>query len=218
MSTPTKTETTRGFDVSRLRSLWNEYLPYWFMTPIVLVMLLITVFPGVYDLYLSLVEYDLSSPSTMGQFAGLSNFQEAFSSAGAVHSFTITIGFVAGALILETGIGFALAALVSGVKSDRMLAFYRVAFILPMAVAPVSLATIFRIMLNTEVGVLPFLIGAYTPFAAPNFLKGERVYVEIPDSDVHLFDAETGETIHQRQLDEEAEVALEERLQAADSD
>jgi len=48
--------------------------------------------------------------------------------------------------------------------------------------------------------------------------EGERVYVEIPDPDVHLFDAETGETIHQRQLDEEAEVALEERLQAADSD
>ncbi|WP_424000541.1 ABC transporter ATP-binding protein [Haloarcula salina] len=48
--------------------------------------------------------------------------------------------------------------------------------------------------------------------------EGEHVYVEIPDEDVHLFDAETGETIHQRQLDEEAEVALEERLHAVNSE
>ncbi|MBV0903629.1 ABC transporter ATP-binding protein [Haloarcula salina] len=48
--------------------------------------------------------------------------------------------------------------------------------------------------------------------------EGEHVYVEIPDEDVHLFDAETGETIHQRQLDEQAEVALEERLHAVNSE
>ncbi|RDI70146.1 carbohydrate ABC transporter permease [Halopelagius longus] len=171
MSTQTKTETQNGFTLTRVRELWNEYLPYWFMTPMVLVMLLITVFPGVYDLYLSFVQYDLASPDTMGAFAGLSNFQTAFAEAGAAHSFAITLAFVAGALTLETSIGFVLAALVTGVRSDRMRKFYRVAFILPMAVAPVSLATIFRIMLNTEVGVVPYLIATYTPFAAPNFLS-----------------------------------------------
>jgi multiple sugar transport system ATP-binding protein len=39
--------------------------------------------------------------------------------------------------------------------------------------------------------------------------EGQSVYVEIPDDDVHLFDAEDGETIHQRKLGEDAEVALE---------
>ncbi|MDS0223391.1 sn-glycerol-3-phosphate ABC transporter ATP-binding protein UgpC [Haloarcula sp. S1AR25-5A] len=43
--------------------------------------------------------------------------------------------------------------------------------------------------------------------------EGDTVYVEIPDANVHLFDAETGETIHQRQLGEKAETALEERMQ-----
>ena len=170
MSTPTKTETPQGFSVARLRELWNDYLPYWFMTPMVLVMLLITIFPGVYDLYLSLVKYQLTDPSSVGTFNGLGNYVTAFTSSGAVHSFKITFAFVAGALVMETVIGFVLAALVTGVKSDRMQSFYRVAFILPMAVAPVSLATIFRIMLNTEVGVVPYLIETVTPFAAPNFL------------------------------------------------
>ncbi|WP_226008146.1 ABC transporter ATP-binding protein [Natrinema salinisoli] len=43
--------------------------------------------------------------------------------------------------------------------------------------------------------------------------EGQHVYVEIPDQSIHLFDAAGGETIHQRQLDEGAEVALQERKQ-----
>ncbi|WP_226008144.1 carbohydrate ABC transporter permease [Natrinema salinisoli] len=171
MSTPTQTTKSDPSVLVRLRDLWNDYLPYWFMAPMVLVMLLITIFPGAYDLYLSLVEYKLSEPGTMGQFNGLDNFRTAFTSGGAVNSFTLTIIFVSGALALETVLGFLLAALVTGVKSERMKTFYRVAFILPMAVAPVSLATITRIMLNSEIGVIPYMITQYTPFAAPNFLS-----------------------------------------------
>ncbi len=43
--------------------------------------------------------------------------------------------------------------------------------------------------------------------------EGEHVYVEVPDLDVHLFDAGTGETVHQRQLDDEARVALDDRVE-----
>ncbi|MFD1686054.1 ABC transporter ATP-binding protein [Halobellus litoreus] len=39
--------------------------------------------------------------------------------------------------------------------------------------------------------------------------EGQSVYVEIPDRDIHLFDAEAGETIHQRKLGTDAEVTLE---------
>lgn len=171
MSTSTRTDASIGGDAGRIRELWNRYLPFWFMTPMVLVMLLITIFPGAYDLYLSLVHYDLSSPSTIGTFAGLSNYREAFGSGGAIDSFKLTIAFVAGALALQTGLGFFLAALVTGVESERLSTFYRVTFILPMAVAPVSLATIGRIMLNQEVGIVPYLVTAYTPFASPAFLS-----------------------------------------------
>jgi multiple sugar transport system ATP-binding protein len=44
--------------------------------------------------------------------------------------------------------------------------------------------------------------------------EGQSVYVDLPAADVHLFDAETGDTIHQRELGDEAEVALEERMKS----
>ncbi|MDS0223058.1 ABC transporter ATP-binding protein [Haloarcula sp. S1AR25-5A] len=46
--------------------------------------------------------------------------------------------------------------------------------------------------------------------------EGQQVYVEIPDRDVHLFDAASGETIHQRQLGDDAEMALEEQMKPAE--
>lgn len=175
MSSPTQTQTeptreTRETGIARLREVWNEYLPVWFTAPMVLVMVLITFFPGAYNLYLSLI----AEPTLnvfQAEFVGLSNFEAAFDLAGATHSFVITITVVASALLLETVLGFGLAALVAGVDSDRLQSFYRILFIIPMAVAPVSLATIGRIMLNSEVGIIPYLIETATPFAAPAFLS-----------------------------------------------
>lgn len=183
MSTPTQTETaqTNRHGLARLRDLWNDYLPYWFIAPMVVVMVSITFFPGAYDLYLSLIAeptFDVLG----AEFVGIEHYETAFTRGGALRSFVVTITVVASALFLETVLGFCLAALVAGVESDRMQAFYRVLFIVPMAVAPVSLATIGRIMLNSEIGIIPYLIDTVTPFAAPSFLS------EIPLLTVILLD------------------------------
>ncbi|GAA0219292.1 carbohydrate ABC transporter permease [Halobaculum roseum] len=172
MSTPTQTEapTKNEPRFARVRDLWNDYLPYWFMAPMVIVMAMITFFPGAYDLYLSLIAEPTLNVLN-AEFVGLSNYETAFTRGGAIHSFVITIAVVASALLLESVLGFVLAALVAGVDSSGAKSFYRVLFIVPMAVAPVSLATIGRIMLNSEIGVVPYLIDTATPFAAPAFLS-----------------------------------------------
>jgi multiple sugar transport system permease protein len=136
----------------------------------VVVMVMITFFPGAYDLYLSLIA-EPALDVFSAEFVGLRNFETAFTRGGAIHSFVITITVVTCALLLETALGFLLAALVAGVGSNRAKSFYRVLFIIPMAVAPVSLATIGRIMLNSEIGIIPYVINTGTPFAAPSFLS-----------------------------------------------
>ena len=153
-----------------LKGVWNDYLPVWLATPMVLVVLLITIFPGVYDLYLSLVNFTYVNPDQLGTFAGLHNFAVVFTNPTVWQSVMVTTIFVLSALVLETALGFGLAALVNNVTSERAKSFYRVAFILPMAVAPVSLATIGQVMLDPQLGIVPYLINTYTPFVAPTFL------------------------------------------------
>ena len=42
--------------------------------------------------------------------------------------------------------------------------------------------------------------------------EGQRLYAHLPVPDVHLFDTASGETVHQRKLNEEARAALSQRL------
>jgi multiple sugar transport system permease protein len=62
----------------RFRDLGDDYLPVWFMLPVVATLLTFTIFPFVYNVYLMFVEYDLSDPTSLGEFAGLSNLVSAF--------------------------------------------------------------------------------------------------------------------------------------------
>ncbi|WP_337958939.1 sugar ABC transporter permease [Halococcus sp. PRR34] len=178
MPTETKTDTARERGLARLHNLWNEYLPYWFIAPMVLVMILITFFPGAYNLYLSLIG-EATTNVFAAEFVGLSNFETAFARGGAIHSFVITIAVVVSALLLESVLGFVLAAFVAGVESSRAKSFYRILFIIPMAVAPVSMATIGRIMLNSEIGIIPYLIEMVTPFSSPGFLSNIPLFTVI---------------------------------------
>jgi multiple sugar transport system ATP-binding protein len=47
--------------------------------------------------------------------------------------------------------------------------------------------------------------------------EGQRLYAHFPPEDVHLFDTKSGETIHQRKLNEDAEAALSQEAHVQDS-
>lgn len=154
----------------RVHGVWEGYLKYWLTVPMALLLFGVTVFPFVYNVYLSVVHYSLTDPDAIGTFAGLANFEAAFADPTTWKSVQVTALFIGGALALQTGLGFSLAVLVKNV-THRFKGLYRIVFILPMGVAPVSLAVIGRLMLNSEVGVVPYLISTYTPFAPPLFLS-----------------------------------------------
>lgn len=177
MSTQSQTVPTHKRFVEQIREFGNDYLPYWFMLPVVATLLTFTIFPFLYNLYLTFVEYTLTDPSSMGEFVGLSNIVGAFSNPTLWTSLGITAAFVVSALVLETALGFVLAVLVN--DTERFTGFYRIALLLPMAVAPISLATIGRVMLNAEIGVIPWMINNFTPFVAPQFLGPDWALISV---------------------------------------
>ncbi|MEY7851887.1 carbohydrate ABC transporter permease [Natrarchaeobius sp. A-rgal3] len=176
------TENTRNADVptdrGRLRELWEAYLPVWFVLPMTLFLVVVTFFPGLYNVYLSVTYWDLTNPELTGTFVGLENFVDAWGRGSTWVSVRNTLVFVVGSLALQTTIGFTLAALVAGV-TNRMRTIYRIGFILPMAAAPVALATMGRIMLNQEIGVIPHLIETALPVSSPAFLSGQYALLTV---------------------------------------
>jgi multiple sugar transport system permease protein len=175
MSTQINNKIDKSSKIKYIRDAFNDNLPYWFMIPVVTTLIIFTIFPFIYNIYLTFVEYDLTDPASRGEFVGVENLIAAFSNPTLWTAVGVTVIFVVLALICETALGFLLAILVNSV--ERFEDVYRIIILLPMAVAPVSLATIGRVMLNPEIGVIPWLVSTITPISNISFLGPELALI-----------------------------------------
>ena len=131
-----------------------------FIWPAVLVVLIVSIFPLVYSLTTSFLSYRLIPP-TPPRFVGLDNYAALLQQARFwnVVGTTALIAFTA--VALQYVIGFAVAlALHARVPGERL---FRVAFLLPMLLAPVAVALIARMMFNPTMGPLNELMTAVGP-------------------------------------------------------
>ena len=154
----------------------------------------INIVPLFYVLYLSFTNWVLfrqRSPS----FAGLANWVEMLTSDRFWHSLEVELIFVAGAVLLEFLLGFAMALLLNRELFFRE--FFRSVFLFPMVLPPIVAAFLWRFMLQADIGVInyylrfvnlnrPFLatgpsalatlivvdVWQYTPFVALLLLAG----------------------------------------------
>jgi len=138
---------------------------YVFIWPAALVVLLVTLFPLVYSLTISFQSIRLIPPSP-ARFVGFDNYGNALSQLRfwTVVGNTATIAFIA--VALQYVVGFAVALALHGkVPGERLL---RVIFLLPMLMAPVAVAQIWRMLFHSTLGPLNDILGGmgfdFVPF------------------------------------------------------
>ena len=136
-------------DTSSIRA--RDPIKHVFIWPAVLVVLLVAIFPLVYSLTTSFLSYRMIPPTPI-RFVGLDNYGSLLQQARfwSVVGTTTLIAF--GAVALQYVIGFGVAlALHANVPGEKL---FRVAFLLPMLLAPVAVALIARMMFNPTMGPL----------------------------------------------------------------
>jgi multiple sugar transport system permease protein len=152
-----------------------------FIWPAVLVVLAVSIFPLVYSLTTSFLSYRLIPP-TPPRFVGLDNYAALLQQARFWNVIATTALVAVVAVALQYVIGFAVAlALHARVPGERL---FRVAFLLPMLLAPVAVALIARMMFNPTMGPLNELLTAVglpnLPFLThPRWALGAIVAVEV---------------------------------------
>jgi multiple sugar transport system permease protein len=88
-------------------------------------------------------------------WVGFANYQTLFSDPILVTSFTNTILWVIGTLILPVGLGLLIAILTHATKGG---AFYRIPFLLPYALSGTAIATVWQFLLLRDGAINEFLI------------------------------------------------------------
>lgn len=135
---------------------WAEKRAEWFfLGPALLGLFVLTGFPLLYTLYMSVHDWELTDTQPP-QFIGLNNFFEALASTRFHETVERTLIYTIPAVILPTLIGF-LAALVF-VQQFRTRGLLRTIYILPMMATPAAMALIWGLMFHPTLGVFNYLL------------------------------------------------------------
>lgn len=129
---------------------------YYFIAPMFLVFIVFSIYPILYTFYLSFTDFTgFRDPN----WIGLANYQRVLSDPNFRTSLINTVRIWGLNIFLQVGLAFLLIMIFSDLKYKfKGIKFFRIVFYLPNLIAAASVALIFRLMLNTDYGILNSLL------------------------------------------------------------
>jgi len=142
---------------------------YGLVAPAVIVLLAITAFPLVYNVWNSFHHVDYLFPAALGSFAGVHNYSEMFTGGQFLPSLYRTLGFTAVSVAVEFAIGLALALALNRRFHGRPLV--RAAILIPWAVPTVVSGLLWKSMFDPQNGFVNYILQSlHLPLAHTTWL------------------------------------------------
>jgi multiple sugar transport system permease protein len=138
--------------------------PYVLLLPAAIALALVSIYPLYMGIQASLTHYVFGR--AVGS-AGLTNYANVFADQTFWDAMALTARYVIIVLVLETLLGLGLALLVN--RELKFVQFFRMSIIAPMAVAPVAVGVIWRLMYSSDTGAIDPLFVALG-MSAPEML------------------------------------------------
>ena len=123
------------------------------LLPSLIILFLFAFFPMLYAFYMSL----FGGKQGMGDFVGLSNYSEAFSSSAFWNSVLVTLYYVVGTVPVTLLVSFLVAYALHRIVFAR--GFFRTLYFLPYITSTVAAAMVWRVFYNTQTGYINAVLG-----------------------------------------------------------
>ncbi|MBV9547586.1 MAG: sugar ABC transporter permease [Chloroflexi bacterium] len=131
-------------------------MPYWFVAPLAVLLLIVNFYPILYSLQLSLSRWPMDRFYEGPTFAGLVNYLELLHSERMWSSVSFVAFYVVASVSLSFLLGMGLALLLDTRLPAR--AVIRSVVVLPIAMAPLVVALTWRQLMDADFGVINFFI------------------------------------------------------------
>jgi multiple sugar transport system permease protein len=129
----------------------NRLTPYLFLAPALVILLGALVYPIIYVIYASFLDWNPSQRIGEASFVGLRNYAKLLSDAAFLESLRVTLAFAAIVVSVEMVLGVGLALLLD--RNMKGLTVLRTVFILPMMIAPIVVGLMWRYMYHPTIGI-----------------------------------------------------------------
>jgi len=134
----------------------SRYQPWLFLAPALILVVVVTIYPFAYSLYISFHDVELTNIRKV-PFVGFENYLKLLSDRAfhlsLLRSIYFVVGTVAGSFIVGFGLALLLDLEVKGMVVLRSL------IIVPMVVTPVSIGLTWRMMYSNQIGVINYVLG-----------------------------------------------------------
>ncbi len=157
-------------------------IAYYLFLPALIVLFAVAIYPTFHSLYLSLSEWSLRTADTPPYFVGLSNYIEIFRNEQFYTVLRNTLMFSITAVFIETILGIGIALLLN--KDLTGIPAIRTIILVPMVMTPVAVAFIWKMLLDTEFGVINYVLENVTGVTVgwltnPSIALGSVMLVDI---------------------------------------
>ena len=138
----------------------NRKVIYYYLIPPLLLLFLVTIFPFGFSIYHSFHDWLLYKPQIKPPFVGLQQFAIILSDSAFWNALGRSLIFLVLVVTLSILIGLIQALVLSrdDIKGKNII---RSLLIIPLVISPVVVGFAFRFMLNTDLGVIPWILGEF---------------------------------------------------------
>jgi multiple sugar transport system permease protein len=152
---------------SRIRGVSDRSMAWLFITPAIVLLLAVNIFPLIWAIYLSFTNYRANRPNAVIEGVGLSNYSRVLNDPNIWQAMQTTAHFVFWTILLQTLIGFSLAYLID--RKFRGHAFWTTVILVPMMLSPAVVGNFWRFLYQPQIGLFNYIVSFLTGIPPSSF-------------------------------------------------
>ena len=143
----------------QIRGLSDRAIAWLFVTPTILLLLAINIFPLVWTIYLSFTNYKANRLNREVKWIGLKNYERVLTDSDIWHTLQVTAHFVCWTMFFQVILGFGLAWLIN--KQFRGHSFWTTLILLPMMLSPAVVGNFWTFLYQPQIGLFNYVVGFF---------------------------------------------------------
>jgi len=156
----------------QVRGLSDRSIAWMFITPTIVLLLAINIFPLLWMIRLSFTNLNLSMSYLPLRFVGLDNYRDILTDDDVWNRLQLTAEFVISSVALQVILGFGLALLIN--RQFRTHSFWTTVILLPMMLSPAVVGNFWTLLFQPQIGPFNYLVGLFTGIVPSSFsMTGE---------------------------------------------
>jgi multiple sugar transport system permease protein len=159
--------TTPRAVAKRVGGLSDHSIAWLFITPTMVLLLAINIFPLIWAIRLSFTNYKSNLPSMPLRFVGLANYADILTDEDVWRALQITAHFVIWTITLQVILGFGLALLIN--RQFRSHSFWTTVILLPMMLSPAVVGNFWTFLFQPQIGLFNYIVSFFTGVGPSSF-------------------------------------------------